>query len=501
MALRYVFNPFTGNFDLVDSASTPSATTFTLANNQTSFADVTGFLVDPTADHAFSAEISAERYNTGIIDYTEDTAFYTNLGSSFNSQVNKIAVQADQKSLIGGDFTSFNGNTRNRLVRLNSDGTEDTAFYTNLGTGFNNSVKWIIVQADQKIVVGGDFTDLNGSTRNRLVRLNSDGTEDTTFYTNLGTGFDDLINTIAEQSNNQLVVGGAFLNFNGNARNRFVRLNSDGTEDTTFYTNLGSAFGGIVFASLVQADQKIVVSGAFLTFNGNLRNRIVRLNTDGTEDTTFATNVSIGADNTVVALALQPDQKILAGGIFNSFNVVTRHRLVRLNTDGTDDTTFNTNVGAGLNNVVFAIEVTAGNVVLVGGTFTLADGVSRVKAAAFDSNGILNTQYIFPTLDNSVFTFGVQANDQILTGGSFTAADQYLLRFINLTAQASIVQETLRGIFNVVSGSWTLMQSGFPSTSTGITLNMTDAGQLQYKTTDFSGTVVTSLMKFLITRL
>jgi hypothetical protein len=91
--------------------------------------------------------------------------------------------------VVGGQFTSFNGNTRNYLVRLNSDGTEDTSFYTNLGTGFNDVVAGVIIQSDGKIIILGEFTLFNGNTRYEIIRLNSDGTEDTSFYTNLGTGF------------------------------------------------------------------------------------------------------------------------------------------------------------------------------------------------------------------------------------------------------------------------------------------------------------------------
>jgi len=62
---------------------------------------------------------------------------------------------------------------------------------------------------------------------------------------------------------------------------------TDGTEDTDFYTNLGTAFGGAVHASAIQTDGSVIVGGAFTTFDGNTRNRLVRLNSDGTEDTAF----------------------------------------------------------------------------------------------------------------------------------------------------------------------------------------------------------------------
>src|SRR5438128_8811130 len=95
-----------------------------------------------------------------------------------NGNVSSIAVQADGKILIGGDFTTLSPNggaavTRNHIARLNPDGTLD-AFNPNA----NGTVYGIAVQADGKILAGGLFTSIGGQTRNRIARLNSDGTLD-----------------------------------------------------------------------------------------------------------------------------------------------------------------------------------------------------------------------------------------------------------------------------------------------------------------------------------
>ena len=114
--------------------------------------------------------------------------------------------------MAAGNFTTFNGNTRNRLVRLNSNGTEDTAFYTNLGTGFSLGGGGILfctaVQTDNKILVGGAFNTLNGNTRNGLVRLNSDGTHDAAFYNNVngGSGFSSGMRALFVQTNQRIIV-------------------------------------------------------------------------------------------------------------------------------------------------------------------------------------------------------------------------------------------------------------------------------------------------------
>jgi uncharacterized delta-60 repeat protein len=172
-------------------------------------------------------------------------------------------------------------------VRLNSDGTEDTAFYTNLGTGFGSTVLTLSLQSDGKIIAGGQFATLNSNTRNRLVRLNSDGTEDTAFYTNLGTGFVNSVFTTKIQINGKIVVGGNLTLLNGNTRNRLVRLNSDGTEDTAFYTGLGGAFDngdGQVRALDIGPQGKIPVVGGYLEFDLSVRNRIVILDSPPSQE-------------------------------------------------------------------------------------------------------------------------------------------------------------------------------------------------------------------------
>ena len=272
-------------------------------------------------------------------DGTEDTAFYTNLGTGFNTAVNSISLQSDGKLLVAGNFTSLNGNVRNHMTRLNASGTEDTAFYTNLGTGFNKTIYSTAIQGDGKIVAIFQLAvDFNGNPRNGIVRINPDGTEDTAFYTNLGTAFNNNSASNAYiQSNGKILVGGDFISFNGNGRNRLVRLNADGIEDTAFYTNLGTGFNSEVKTIKQQPNGKILVGGSFTSFNGNTRNRLVRLNADGTEDVVFYNNLGSAFNGFINTMVVQPDGKILIVGNFTAFNGDTHKNIVRLNSDGTED--------------------------------------------------------------------------------------------------------------------------------------------------------------------
>lgn len=325
-------------------------------------------------------------------DGTEDTTFYTNLGTGFNSTIRTSTIQSDGKILVGGDFITFNGNIRKNLVRLNSNGTEDTAFYTNLGIGFDNIIYLTEIQSDGKILIGGEFTGLNGNTRNYLVRLNSDGTEDTVFYTNLGTSFDATMRAIAIQSDGKILVGGQFTDLNGNTRNYLVRLNSDGTEDIAFYANLGTGFNDTVYNISVQSDGKILVGGYFLTLNGNTRNKLVRLNSNGTEDTAFYTNLGAGFNGTTLSLSVQNNNRILVGGSFSTFKGNSRKYIVRLNSDGTEDTNFyNTLVtGAGLGSYVYIINVQSNQKILIGGSFISLNALTRNRLIRLNYNKIFN---------------------------------------------------------------------------------------------------------------
>ena len=334
-------------------------------------------------------------------DGTLDTAFASNVGTGATvtdpftvAYVNAIAVQSDGKILLGGSFTSWNGTTVNRIVRLNSDGTRDTTFTTNTGTGANNDVTAITIQPNGQILVGGLFSTFNGATVVAIVRLNSNGTRDTTFTTNAGTGFSGGVLPIAVQSDGKILLGGFFTTLNGTTVNRIVRLNSDGTRDTTFTTNAGSAANGSVLGIAIQTDGKIVICGSFSTWNGVTVNRIVRLNSDGTRDVPFTTNTGTGSNQSIIALAVQSDGKILLGGGFSTWNGTTVNKLVRLNSDGTRDTAFTTNTGTGISSGRYAsllntIALDSDGKIILGGQFISFNQTGRSYVARIGGDLIL----------------------------------------------------------------------------------------------------------------
>ena len=175
--------------------------------------------------------------------------------------------------VAAGGFTTLNGAAQNRIVRLNTDGTPDATFSFNVGGGFNSSVFSVALQQDGSIAVGGLFTTLQGATSNYIARLFPNGTPDTAFTTNVGT-FNSDLRAVAVQADGKIVVGGFFTTLNGVTSNRIARLNADGTRDTAFTTNLGTGFDAYLLSVAVQSDGKIVAGGAFATLNGATNNHI-----------------------------------------------------------------------------------------------------------------------------------------------------------------------------------------------------------------------------------
>jgi len=337
------------------------------------------------------------------------------IGTGFNNHVIVTKLQQDGKILVGGNFSSFNGTSANRLIRLNADGLLDTGF--SIGGGFNQVVYSICIQADDKIVVAGWFTYYNGHVANHIIRLNSDGSIDSTF--NFGTGFSYRTEIVAIQQDGKILVGGDFNSFNGIVSENIVRLNPDGSFDSTFVT--GTGFSGYTKSISIQQDGKIIVGGSFSSFNGTTANRIVRLYTDGSIDPTF--DIGLGFNGSVMITTIQADGKIIVGGDFTTFNGNTTNGIIRLNTDGSLDASFDP--GTGFNNTLRSISVQQNGKIIVGGKFTEFNGTTENLIIRLNSDGSKDSTFQTGTgFTNtgalvSLLSSAIQNDGQIIVGGTF----------------------------------------------------------------------------------
>src|SRR5205814_10321247 len=161
--------------------------------------------------------------------------------------------------VIGGLFRR--NATNYILARLNSDGSFDS--FSGLVPNFGFAVFAIALQSDGKILVGGSFSllfnNISGPTRNGIVRLNGDGSLDSTFDPGAGVS----VNALAIQNDGKILLGGGFTNYNGVSRNGIVRVNIDGSLDTSLNPDGGAGTFGTVSAIAVQTNGKIVLAGAF----------------------------------------------------------------------------------------------------------------------------------------------------------------------------------------------------------------------------------------------
>jgi uncharacterized delta-60 repeat protein len=260
----------------------------------------------------------------GTIDSTFNTgrgALEVSPGTGYGA-----VLQNDGRIVVGGFFNGVGVIPMSPLARFNSDGSLDGTFDSSSfqvdTIGIVYYTKPLCIQADGKIFVGGNFSTSDGAHRS-LLRLNTNGTLDTTFnplIQSTDQNYPPTVNVGIVQPDGKLLISGSFATVNGVARPSLARLNMDGTLDATFVP----AYGGWVIA--LQQD------GRILTTAGDLQPIVIRLNSDGSIDSSFQSNLT-----NVKSLFLQSDDKIIVsedvffGEIFQTS---------RLNNDGSLDQSY-----------------------------------------------------------------------------------------------------------------------------------------------------------------
>jgi uncharacterized delta-60 repeat protein len=299
------------------------------------------------------------------VDGSVDLSF--DPGPAADGDVNAMVLQPDGKVVVAGAFMRMGNRNRGHIARLTSSGALDTSF--NPGSGADNPVFALALQPDGKVILGGDFSTFNGISRNGVTRLHANGVNDSTFQP--GTGAGGTVFALALLPDGRMLVGGEFSSFDNQNVPYLVRLNADGTVDGTF--DRTAALNGNVHAIAVQPDGRIVIGGSFTLVGGTSRPYIARLNADGTLDGTF--NPGAGADSLVYAVAVQSDGKVLIGGEFSSVGGLTQNRIARLQSNGALDTSINFGTGANLFVATVVLQTDAS--IVVGGGFTQFNGMPR----------------------------------------------------------------------------------------------------------------------------
>lgn len=401
-------------------------------------------------------DVAVARYNIdGSLDTTFDAdgTVVTDLGG--NDVGSAVALQSDGKIIVAGESNS-QGNYDFYVVRYNTDGSLDTTFdsdgmvFTPVGS-LHDRAYAVAVQDDGKIVVGGYGRVANNDFA--VVRYCSNGSLDD--GTNCGgSGFgsggivttsiggaQDQIYTLAIQDDGKILAGGYSNNTAGpNYAFTVVRYNTDGTLDTSFDSDgitqtLFSTGQDLLYDLAIQSDGKIVGVGfvPFSDTNPTKNVALVRYNTDGSLDTTFdsdgkvTTDINLAGDDEAYGVALQPDGKILVVGRTHILSGDFDFFVMRYNTDGSLDNTFSTD---GLviedvgtdNNSARGVLVQPDNKIVVAGS---AGGFTliRYEGTAVPLEAIDDAGADFTTDEDTAFTTGdVLAND---LGSGVKTIDSY----------------------------------------------------------------------------
>ncbi len=439
------------------------------------------------------------------------------------ADIRSLALQGDGKLLVGGDFYLANGVAKNSVARLSTDGSLDASLSVPATAG--GIVTGLLVRSDGKLVMGGSFYNIADQNYKDIAlmssvgaleasayvggvsalawypgdkvlaamphspgikRLNADLTADGSF--NPGTGISnsqqsdldfDRINAVAVQADGKILVGGSFSSFSGVARQNILRLNADGSIDTSFTSPAFTVFNfrSEVFSIAIQADGKILLAGRFSTVGGVASPTVVRLNVDGSVDTSFKTPF-IDQGSTAYALALQPDGRILVGG---SMQIVegnsVYNSLVRLHPNGSRDSSFNSSVTG-----VVKTALTDGIQLLVGGTIEAVDSTARQGVARFT----MTPEYLL-TVTKSAAAGGTVSPDSGTLGwsGAVGMAAYNSGTSVVLTAQAASGYVFSGWSGGVCSGTGTCTVS--MSAARSVTATFTAVPQLTL-TVSFSGT-------------
>ena len=292
-----------------------------------------------------------------------------------------MVVQPDGKILLGGTFTTINGQPRNYIARLEPNGSVESTATFNPGIGASARIDTVALQADGKILLGGRFTSVGAKARNRIARLNADGSIENKSTFDPGTGANGVIRSVAVQADGKILLGGEFTSIDGQPRNHVARLNANGRVESTATFDTGIGADNWVYCVAEQADGKILLGGEFISVNGLPRKKLARLHANGSVESTATFDPGYGPDNFINSLTVQTDGKILLGGVFTNVNGLPTHYFARLRANGGVEFTSDFDTGTGADNAVYSVAVQADGRILLAGQFTTVNGATHNRIA------------------------------------------------------------------------------------------------------------------------
>ena len=343
------------------------------------------------AKYAISGTVGVENVK---IDLSDGQFTYSDSSGYFLFDAVEVGEITITPTKLGFNFTPTS-----KTINLVQD-------YTGFEFLTDTSVAKVLVRPiNSKMLIGGDFTEVNGCPQSQLARFISTDLFEFSFSPILPSSCKDFL----IQSDGKIMVL---------CEDSVIRLNTNGTADGTFTTatlnGLGECLG-------IQTDGKIIIGGAFTTVNGVTRNHVARLNTDGTLDIAF--NPDINGD--CYALVVRPNDRIIIGGAFTTVSGSIRNYIARLDSNGVLDGTFNQSLNGACRIITLQNTIDHANWMVIAGDFTEIAGEARQYVARLDADGELDASFA-PVLDAPVLSICVKVDDTILIGGEFTTVDTEL---------------------------------------------------------------------------
>jgi uncharacterized delta-60 repeat protein len=253
---------------------------------------------------------------------------------TYQQAASRVLVLPDDSFLVYQSGTRLNNNLVGGVIKFKADGTIDPSF--RFSTDYS-SVGAVVQLPDTSFIVAAGHDSKTGGFYDRILHIGSNGTIDASF--DAGLGADSTVYALVVQKDGKILVAGDFSHFNGVARPYLVRLNPNGSLDTSFaklsLTGNVNAFDPMprIYAALLQADGKLVIAGSFTTADATATTGVARLNENGSVDTSFVSTISDTDMFPMHALALAADQTILVAG--ENYNQCPEQLvLFRLKADG-----------------------------------------------------------------------------------------------------------------------------------------------------------------------
>lgn len=408
------------------------------------------------------------------------------IGFGGNGWIYNIFTDNNGKILANGAFTSFNGDAISKVIRLNPDGSRDDSYNAG-GSGFeinDTLMQSGIIDNDNNLYFGGGFNYYNGSAGfQNFIGLNPDGTLRTNyawygapnrlrkdnsgkiyataypdannvdynlriltsggtltsfaiyknpavdFNTQQGLRSSDEVGSgryfatptdVAIDSTGKIYIVGDITHMNNTQIAKgIVKLNTDGTRDSSFQINSGFVYTSgdqksRINTILVDSNDKLFLGGRFNSYSGTTKYGVIKLHTNGSIDTSFVgkrfynSETSPLNDAEIYAIALDSNGKLYVGGYFTKYDTVDGRCLVRINADGTRDNAFDVGVGFNQGAWVRTITIDDDGNLLVGGIFTSYKGVAAKGFIKLDVSGnslVESTCILAPTITGTSTTY------------------------------------------------------------------------------------------------